>query len=57
MNNRIAYRAQEVAELLGVTVGTVRRWCDDGTVPAQKIGGTWFVPAAAVDQLRGEVSA
>ncbi len=27
------YRSQQVAEILGVSVDTIRRWCDDGRLP------------------------
>ena len=37
------YRPEEVAALLGVEVGTVRRWIRRGALPAKKIGHLWFV--------------
>lgn len=33
------FRPGEVAELLGVGVDTVRRWCDDGTLDATRSEG------------------
>jgi molybdopterin-binding protein len=30
------FRPVQVAELLGVSVDTVRRWCDDGRLPSQR---------------------
>lgn len=33
------YRTSEVAELLGVSTETVRRWCDDGRLTAERRGG------------------
>ncbi len=31
-----SYSTQQVAELLGVSVDTVRRWCDDGRLPTAR---------------------
>ena len=43
------------AERLGVHVGTVRRWTDDGTLPeARTPGGHRRIPAEAVERLRRE---
>jgi molybdopterin-binding protein len=33
------YRAGQVAELLGVSADTVRRWCDDGTLATTRTAG------------------
>jgi molybdopterin-binding protein len=33
------YRPGQVAELLGVSVDTVRRWCDDGRLRTTRSGG------------------
>ncbi|WP_342594554.1 helix-turn-helix domain-containing protein [Salinicola lusitanus] len=24
-------------------ISTVRRWCNEGTIPAKRIGGTWYI--------------
>ncbi|MGH9268167.1 MAG: TOBE domain-containing protein, partial [Acidimicrobiales bacterium] len=34
-----AYRLGQVAELLGVSVDTVRRWADDGRLPTRRTAG------------------
>lgn len=39
-------RARAVAELLNVTVRTVRRWIADGTLPSVKFGGARLVAKA-----------
>ena len=36
---RATYRPGEVAELLGVSVDTVRRWCDSGKLPTRRTQG------------------
>ncbi len=33
------YRPGDVAELAGVSVDTVRRWCDSGQLPSHRRGG------------------
>ncbi|MGF1661199.1 MAG: molybdopterin-binding protein [Kineosporiaceae bacterium] len=42
-----AYRAGQVAELLGVSTDTVRRWCDDGTLATTRTAGGHRVIAGA----------
>jgi molybdopterin-binding protein len=42
-----SYRAGQVADLLGVGVDTVRRWCDDGTLPTTRTAGGHRVVAGA----------
>lgn len=34
-----AYRLGQAADLLGVSVDTVRRWCDDGRLTTRRTGG------------------
>lgn len=34
-----SFRAGEVAELAGVSVDVVRRWCDDGALPSTRTEG------------------
>jgi excisionase family DNA binding protein len=43
-------RASDVADRLGVSIRTVRRWIADGTLPSTKIAGTRLV--AEDDLLR-----
>jgi molybdopterin-binding protein len=46
------YRPGQVAELLGVSVDTVRRWCDDGTLATTRTaGGHRVVPGASLAQF------
>ena len=47
MSERPAYlRAPEIAALLGLSVRTVRRWIEDGTLPSLKLGGARLVAEA-----------
>ncbi len=40
----------EVAELLGLSLRTVMRRIDDGTIPAVKVGRLWRVQRADLDR-------
>lgn len=37
-----AYRRQEFGED-GPSIRTLRKWCEDGELPAQKVGKCWYV--------------
>ena len=43
-------RAHQIADLLGVTERTVRRWISDGTLPSVKLGGARLVAVAELDR-------
>lgn len=43
-------RAHQIADLLGVTERTVRRWMADGTLPSVKLGGARLVAVAELDR-------
>jgi molybdopterin-binding protein len=53
------YRPGQVAELLGVSVDTVRRWCDEGRIKTTRSsGGHRLVSGADLARyLRGEADA
>ena len=54
MNRRPAYlRAQAVADRLGVTVRTVRRWIADGTLPSAKVRGTRLIAEEDLERVLG----
>lgn len=42
---------EEVAHRLAVDPSTVRRWIDDGRLPAVKPGRRWRIDPADLDQL------
>jgi molybdopterin-binding protein len=49
------YRPGQVAELLGVSVDTVRRWCDEGRLAtARSAGGHRIVPGAELARFLAE---
>jgi excisionase family DNA binding protein len=54
MSKRSYLKAREVAELLGVSERTIRRWIADGTLPSSKIGGSRLVATADLERLLGE---
>ena len=51
--DRLAYRAREVAEMLGVNERTVRTWLREGRLTRLKVGGATFVAADQVQALLG----
>ena len=54
---RLAYRVDEAAEMLGVSIATVRRAIDAGQIPAVKMAtSTIIIPAAIIQRLLGEAS-
>jgi excisionase family DNA binding protein len=44
---------QEVSDLLKVSVHTVRRWINDGSLPAYKVGRAWRIQQS---ELEGWIS-
>lgn len=50
------YNLNEVAELLGLKVRTVRQWVKDGKVKAKKIADSrrWIITESEIRRLRGE---
>ena len=49
------YNLNQVAELLGVKVRTLRQWISTGKLNATKITGTnrWIVTASEIERLQG----
>ena len=45
------YSIKEAAALLDVSIRSVQRWIDGGTLKAFKIGGRWRVPAGEIARL------
>jgi molybdopterin-binding protein len=48
------YRTRQVAELLGVSVDTIRRWCDEGRLTARTDGGQRVVDGADLARYLSE---
>ncbi|UFI03819.1 helix-turn-helix domain-containing protein [Roseibium aggregatum] len=53
MPARTHYSAGEIADALGKTERTVRRWIADGSLPSVKIGGSRLVSVAEFNRLLG----
>lgn len=50
-NEKEVFSPDEVAEKLGVTVGTVRRWLRTGELKATKVGRKWFVAKPELERI------
>ena len=48
---RIAYTVAEVAAMLGKHPNTIYEWVQRGALPAEKLGGTIYVPKWALARL------
>ncbi len=46
-------RPRRIAEVLGVTERTIRRWIADGTLPSVKLGGARLVARVTLEQQLG----
>ncbi len=53
MGARTFLRPRQIAELLGVTERSVRRWIADGTLPSRKLGGARLVARVTLAQRLG----
>jgi excisionase family DNA binding protein len=42
---------EEVAEWMGLAVGTVRAMCERGDIPATKFAGRWYIRPQELDRL------
>ena len=45
------YRAEEVAQVLGVTDQTIRNWIREGKINAKRFGRPFMIPLAEVARL------
>ncbi len=54
--DREVISAEEAAERLGVSVATIKRWCQQGRLPAEKIGRQWLVDEASLRRVKPRVS-
>lgn len=41
----------EASEFLGITSSLVRRYCRDGRLDAQEVGGFWIISQKALDKF------
>jgi excisionase family DNA binding protein len=48
---RIAYTVAEVADMLGKHPNTIYEWVQRGALPAEKLGGTIYIPKWALARL------
>ena len=49
--DRIAYTVAEVAAMLGKHPNTIYEWVQRGALPAEKLGGTIYIPKWALARL------
>jgi excisionase family DNA binding protein len=50
-HGRIAYTVAEVAAMLGKHPNTIYEWVQRGALPAEKLGGTIYIPKWALARL------
>lgn len=50
------YHIRAAAQLLGMTVRTVRQWVHDGKIKAVQYAnrGKWYIPESEINRIRGE---
>jgi excisionase family DNA binding protein len=48
---RVYLRAQEIAQLCGVSLRTVRRWIASGALPSTKMGGVRLVAKESLETV------
>ena len=53
MSTAAFLRPRQIAEMLGVTERTVRRWIADGTLPSVKLGGARLVARTTLERRLG----
>ena len=53
MSARTFLRPRQIAELLGLTERTIRRWIADGTLPSVKLGGARLVARTTLERRLG----
>lgn len=55
LENR-TYTPEETATLLGVHLGTVRRWLREGTLKGTKLRRTWIIPKVEIEKILGQTA-
>ncbi|MEM4938203.1 MAG: helix-turn-helix domain-containing protein, partial [Sulfolobales archaeon] len=45
------YRTSEVAELLNISVSTVKKWIKQGRLHALRVGKLWMIPESEVRRI------
>ncbi|MEM1651062.1 MAG: helix-turn-helix domain-containing protein [Sulfolobales archaeon] len=45
------YRTSEVAELLSISVSTVKKWIKQGRLHALRVGKLWMIPESEVRRI------
>ena len=48
------YSTPKVASILGLTTDTVRGWCVDGKIKANRVNGYWRVPRSEVIRIAND---
>jgi excisionase family DNA binding protein len=46
-----AYNPEEVAQILGKSIETVRRWLRSGAINATKLGRSWIISKAEIERI------
>lgn len=51
------YNIKQAAQILGITVRTVREWLQKGKIKAKKYEGCpmWFIPESEIERIQSEM--
>ena len=49
--SEVFLNSNQAAQLLGIKVGTITRYLNQGKIPGTRLGNTWKIPQSAINEL------